>query len=55
MTYKVSIKKNGKWKKHSEHLNYDYAEINAKVQRQAGFEVRIVEKDKTILQLKKEA
>lgn len=55
MTYKVFVKKNGKWKKYSDHHNYDYAEINAKVQFQSGFETKIERgNNEIVLHLKKE-
>ncbi len=52
--YHVLVKKNGKWKKNSTHQNRSYAEINAKVQHQAGFEAKVIYNNNTVLHLKKE-
>jgi len=53
--YKVFVKKNGKWKKYSEHHNYDHAEINAKLQFRTGLETKITCNDTVLLHFKKEA
>lgn len=41
MKYVVEVKKSGKWKKHSDHQNKEYAIINRDVQRNMGLESRI--------------
>ncbi len=44
----VEVMKSGKWKKHSDHRNYDYAEINALVQEKAGLKARIKQNGEVI-------
>ena len=51
--FKVFVKKNGKWKRNSEHTNFDFAEVNAKVQFEMGFETKVEEDGATVLHLKK--
>ena len=51
--FKVFVKKNGKWKRNSEHVNFENAEVNAKVQFEMGFETKVKEGDEVKLHLKK--
>ena len=50
--YIVYVKKNGKWKKNSDHTNFEHAEINAKVQFQIGIETKI-EKNGMVIRIYK--
>ena len=51
--FKVFVKKNGKWKKNSEHEEFSPAEVNAKVQFEMGFEVKVAENFEVKLHLKR--
>jgi len=41
MKYVVEVNKNGKWKKHSDHVNIEFAIINRDVQKTMGLKARI--------------
>jgi hypothetical protein len=48
--YIVEVKRGKKWKKYSDHVNFEFADVNAKVQRESGREARIKYKDQVVTQ-----